>query len=127
MDQEDQGNHNPPWWTRSRFCILLMSPTQGEVDEHTPIVKSLPESGALNEEREGKVCGSLAEAGLAYGGAQATRRAARRLLYLRYETTRGRQASLESMEVGVEKKLLLVYRWTLCQKLSMPLRGRREE
>ena len=24
MDQEDQGDHNPPWWTRSGFYILLM-------------------------------------------------------------------------------------------------------
>jgi len=24
MDQEDQGDHNPPWWTRSAFYILLM-------------------------------------------------------------------------------------------------------
>ena len=24
MDQEDQGDHNPPWWTRSSFYILLM-------------------------------------------------------------------------------------------------------
>ena len=58
---------------------------------------------------------------MAYGGAQATLRAARRLLYLQYETTGGRQASRESMEVGVEKKLFVVHRWTLCQKLSMLL------
>ena len=37
-------------------------------------------------------------------GAHATLRAALRLLYLQYETTGGRQASQESMEVGVEKK-----------------------
>jgi len=24
VDQEDQGDHNPPWWTRSGFYILLM-------------------------------------------------------------------------------------------------------
>ena len=24
MDQEDQGDHNPPWWTRTGFYILLM-------------------------------------------------------------------------------------------------------
>jgi len=58
---------------------------------------------------------------LAYGGAQATLRVARRLLYLHYETTGGRQASQASMELDVEKKLLVVHRWTLCQKLSMPL------
>ena len=39
-------------------------------------------SGAREEEREGKDCGSLAEAGLALGGPQATLRAARRLWYL---------------------------------------------
>jgi len=71
--------------------------------------------------REGKDCGTLAEAGLAYGGAQATLRGASRLLYLQFETTGERQASRESMEVGGEKKLFVVHRWTLCQKLSMPL------
>ena len=25
MDQEDKGDHNPPWWTRRGFNILLMS------------------------------------------------------------------------------------------------------
>jgi len=24
VDQEDQGDHNPPWWTRTGFYILLM-------------------------------------------------------------------------------------------------------
>ena len=24
VDQEDQGDHDPPWWTRSGFYILLM-------------------------------------------------------------------------------------------------------
>jgi len=85
----------------------------------SPIVRCLDESWALNEEREGKDCGSLAEAGLVYGGAQATLRAARHLLYLQYETTGGRQVSQESIEVGIEKKLLVVHRWTLCQKRSM--------
>jgi len=48
-------------------------------------------------------------------------RAPRRLRYLQYETTGGRQASRESMEVVVETKLFVVQRWTLCQRLSMPL------
>jgi len=25
VDQEGQGDHNPPWWTRSAFYILLMN------------------------------------------------------------------------------------------------------
>ena len=25
MDQEDQGDHNPPWWTRGGFYLLLMT------------------------------------------------------------------------------------------------------
>jgi len=45
-------------------------------------VRCLEASRALKEKREGKDCGSLAEAGLALGGAQAILRAARRLLYL---------------------------------------------
>ena len=45
-------------------------------------MRCLDESRALKEEREGKAWVSLAEAGLAYGGAQATLRAARHLLYL---------------------------------------------
>jgi len=65
-------------------------------------VRCLDESWALKEKREGKDSGSLAEAGLAFGGAQATLRAARRLLYLRYEVMGGRQASRDRMEVGVE-------------------------
>jgi len=65
-------------------------------------VRCLDESGALKEEREGKDCGSLGEAGLAYGGVQVTLRVARRLLYLQYEMIGGRQASRDSMEVGVE-------------------------
>jgi len=32
-----------------------------------------------------------------------------------------RQGSRDRMEVGVEKRLLVVHLWTLCQKLSMPL------
>jgi len=74
---------------------------------------------ALKEDREGKDCGSRAEAGLAYGGEQATLRAARRLLYLPWETIGWRQASRARMEMGVEKKLFVVHLWTLCQKLSM--------
>ena len=58
---------------------------------------------------------------MAYGGAQATPKVARPLLYLQYETTGGRQASRESMEVGMEQKLFVVHCWTLSQKLSMPL------
>ena len=45
-------------------------------------MRCLDESGALKEDREGKDCGSLAEAGFAFGGAQANLRAARRILYL---------------------------------------------
>jgi len=58
--------------------------------EESPTIRCLDESCALNEERGGKNYGSLAKAGLAYGGAQATRGAASRLLYLQYETTGGR-------------------------------------
>jgi len=54
----------------------------GRLTEEGPIVRCLEASWALKEEREGKDCGSLAEAGLALGGAQAILRAARRLLYL---------------------------------------------
>ena len=45
-------------------------------------MRCLDESWALKAEREGKEGGSLAEVGLAFGGAQAILRAARRLLYL---------------------------------------------
>jgi len=46
------------------------------------MVRCLDESWALKEEWEGNDCGSLAEAGLAFGVAQAALRAARQLLYL---------------------------------------------
>jgi len=69
-------------------------------------VRCLDESWALNDEREGKDGGSRAAAGFAYGGAQTTLRAVRRLRYLQYETTGGRQASRDRMEVGVEKKVV---------------------
>jgi len=55
---------------------------RGRWTEERPVVKYLEASWALKEEREGKVCRSLAAAGLAFGGAQAILRAARRLLYL---------------------------------------------
>jgi len=34
---------------------------------------------------------------------------------------RGRHASRDRMEVGVEKKVFVVHLWTLCQKLVIPL------
>ena len=61
-------------------------------------MRCLVESCALKEEREGNDGGSLAAAGFAYGGAQATLRAASGLLYLQYETIGGRQASRARME-----------------------------
>jgi len=36
---------------------------------------------------------------------------------------RGRQASRDTMEVGLERKALVVRLWTLCQKVFMPRRA----
>jgi len=83
----------------------------------------LEESWALKVAREGKDGGSQAEAGLAFGGVQVTLRAARRLLFLQYGMIEGRQASLDRIEVGVEKKLFGVHLCTLCQKLFIALRA----
>jgi len=47
-----------------------------------PLVRCLDESWALKADWEAKDGGSLAETGLVFEGAQAMRRAARRLLYL---------------------------------------------
>jgi len=58
-----------------------MHQLRGRYTEERPIVRCLDASWAMQEERAGKDWGSLAEARLAYGGAQATLRAARRLLY----------------------------------------------
>jgi len=55
---------------------------RGRETDESPIVRCLDLCWALNKEREGKDCGSLAEAGLAYEGAHASLRAARRLRYL---------------------------------------------
>jgi len=76
--------------------------SRGRYTEERPLVRCLDESWALKEERDGNEGGSLAAAGFAYGGAQATLRAASRLRYLQYETIGGRQASRARMEVGVE-------------------------
>jgi len=99
----------------------FLSPAEGAVYEERPCVRCLEESWALKEEREGKDSGSLAEAGLAYGGAHATLRAAKRLLLLKYEMIGGRHASPARMEVGVEKKLFVAHHQTRCRKLFMPL------
>jgi len=55
---------------------------RGRYTEERPVVRCLEAFSARKEEREGKDYGSLAEAGLALGGAQATLRAARPLLYM---------------------------------------------
>jgi len=92
----------------TRRCFLtggegtLVRQSRGRYTEERPLVRCLDASWALKEERDGKDCGSLAAAGFAYGGAQATLRAASRLRYLQYETIGGRQASRARMEVGVE-------------------------
>ena len=58
----------------------LVRQSRGRYTGERPFVRCLDESWALKEEREGNHCGSLAEAGLAFGGAQATLLAAKRLL-----------------------------------------------
>ena len=54
MDQEDREDHNPPWWTRSGFYILLMilpsvtaSWVVGGIDRVT--ILSLYQSAVYNE------------------------------------------------------------------------------
>ena len=61
---------------------ILVRQLRGSYIEERPFVRCQDESWALKEEREGKDSGRLAEAGLAYGGAHAILRAAKRLLYL---------------------------------------------
>jgi len=34
VDQEDQGDYNPPWWTRTGFYILLMN---GDIPRGNPV------------------------------------------------------------------------------------------
>jgi len=79
----------------------LVRQSRGMYTGESPLVRCLDESWAPQEEREGKDCGSLAQAGLADGGAQATLRAVKRLLYLQYEIIGGRQALRPRLEVGV--------------------------
>ena len=76
--------------------------SRGRYTEDKPLVRCREESWALKTEREGKEAGRRAAAGLWVGGAQAIRRAARRLRYLQYTAMGGRQASLVRMDVGVE-------------------------
>jgi len=66
------------------------------------LVRCLDESCALKAAREGKDCGSLAEARLGFGGAETPLKTARRLLYLQQEMIGGRQALRDRMGVGVE-------------------------
>ena len=61
---------------------VLVRQLRGRYPEERPFVRCLDESWAQKEEREGKDSGCLAGAGLAYGGAHPTLRAAKRLLYL---------------------------------------------
>ena len=78
-------------WARGSTgkCILkggegiFFCQSRGRYTQKGAFVSCLDESWALKEEREGKDSGSLAEPGSAYGGAQATLRAAKRLLYLK--------------------------------------------
>ena len=42
----DQGDHNPPWWTRSGFYILLMNAL---LDHLFPPKDPLPSRGHLNK------------------------------------------------------------------------------
>jgi len=70
-----------------------------------PCVRCLEKSWALNTKTQGKEWGSLAAAGLPVGGgAHAILNAASRILYLQYWATGGRQATLERIDVGVERK-----------------------
>ena len=94
--------------------------SRGRQMEERPFVRCLDESWALKEEREGKDRWSLAEAGLALGGRQATRRVARQVLYLEHDTIGVRQAWRDRMEVRVGQILFAVHLWTLCHKLFMP-------
>jgi len=91
-----RGRHvRPPCWGRVRCarasigrCFLIggegifVRQPRGRYTEERPFVRCLDESWALKEEREGNDCWSLAEAGLAFGGAYGIPMAARRLLYL---------------------------------------------
>ena len=56
------------------------------------------------------------------GWAQATRRAAKRHLYLQKGAMGGRQASRERIEVGVDEKVLVTHLWTLCHKVFIAFR-----
>jgi len=67
-----------PYWRRGH----LRTPIEAEVNGGEAYRNVRGQVLGLKEEREGQDCGSLAEAELAFGGAQAILRAARRLLYL---------------------------------------------
>jgi len=106
-----------PLWRRCNF----RSPAKGEVDGGEALSEVPGRVRCPKGVEAGEGLGSLAEAGLLVGGAQAILRAASRHLYLQYETMGGRLASLDSIDVGVEQKLFVVHLWTLCQKLFMLL------
>jgi len=52
VDQEDQGDHNPPWWTRTGFYILLMKAPHPLHKAITPIPVMMDQTRVVEEEEE---------------------------------------------------------------------------
>ena len=57
MDLEDQGDHNPPWWTRSSFYILLMYLHARTCEKDLATPPSSPDVGTIGHlTLPGKLC-----------------------------------------------------------------------
>jgi len=103
-------------------CVLFfagglgMSHERGLRSPEFPLRRSLWSKECRSKDCIGTERGRRAATGLISGGEQSTLGSARRRLYLRRSSRGGRQASMARMSVGVHRKQLVVYLWTLCQK-----------
>ena len=52
MNQEDQGDHNSPWWTRSSFYILLMHPMDVSAGELADQLECITEVSGVSSTEE---------------------------------------------------------------------------
>jgi len=68
VDQEDQGDHNPPWWTRTGLNILLMTRDDQQIGLRTPPVGKLERHSHRAESNAQRMARNSAPTSLDYSG-----------------------------------------------------------